>query len=427
VSETIILAAGLEGRDASIAAMLSSLDGGLRFVKASGMADAARAGAHLAIVGCDRGTWPGAMAGIRALRSLNRCCPVVVLAWNSCEDLAIDALRSGATEYFRMPMPVAALREPLRRLLARGGEPGGLCELDGNSAPMERLRAQIARVAPTDSNVLIGGETGTGKELAAQLIHRNSARRGRRFLCINCAAIPDALLESELFGHEKGAFTGADREREGKLQAADGGTVFLDEIGDMNAAAQAKVLRVLEARNMQRLGGHRDIHLDIRVVAATNRDLEQLVREQKFRQDLYYRLNVARIRMPALRERMEDVSPLFERFLAEFARRASRPVPQLRSGLMETLLAYDWPGNVRELRNVAESCLIFSGPLSLGVEDLPEPLRRFSSPENERERLLYALTSAEWNKSEAAKRLNCSRMTVYRKMEKYRIGRAHGA
>jgi DNA-binding NtrC family response regulator len=296
--------------------------------------------------------------------------------------------------------------------------------LIGGSRALQQLRHSIQRVATTDSNVLITGETGTGKELTAELIHRNSRRRDKPFVSINCAAIPDGLLESELFGYERGAFTGAHAAREGKLQFAQGGTLFLDEVGDMNLYAQAKILRAIESRKVQRLGGNREIAVNIRIIAATNHNLEQLTSQQKFRQDLYFRLNVARISLPPLRDHPEDLPALVEHLLAELTPRLDRHVESADPSFLESLLRYDWPGNVRELRNVIESTLVFCSAERITARDLPPYLRgAFAGTArtrgSEREEIVATLRATSWNRSETARRLGCSRMTLYRKMVKY--------
>jgi transcriptional regulator with PAS, ATPase and Fis domain len=310
-------------------------------------------------------------------------------------------------------------------------EPAGGFPLEGiigESATMREIRSRVSRVATSDSNVLITGETGTGKELLAEAVHRKSSRRLKPLVAINCAAIPDTLLESELFGYAKGSFTGADSHNEGRLKAADQGTVFLDEIGDMTAYAQAKILRMLESKEIQRLGCNRGIPLDVRVIAATNQDLEQLSKENKFRKDLYFRLNVARIHLPPLRERREDLLSLVDYYLGRFNRRFGRKVRGLTEEAMECLLAYDWPGNVRELKNLLESIFVEVSAQEISLADLPMHLRLRcdelkSLAGNERERLLWALSAMNWNKSRAADKLNWSRMTLYRKMARYNISR----
>jgi two-component system response regulator HydG/two-component system response regulator AtoC len=304
--------------------------------------------------------------------------------------------------------------------------------LVGGSDAIALVRSAIERVAPCGSNVLVTGETGTGKELIAELIHFQSGRRGP-LVPINCAAIPDGLLESELFGYERGAFTGANASYEGKLRLAQGGTVLLDEVGDMSAYAQAKLLRAIETREVMRLGGRRPVPLDVRIVAATNADLDALVAQGRFRADLYFRLNVARIHVPPLRERPQDVPDLLRHSLEERRAQAS-----FSAEALDCLCRYPWPGNVRELRNVVEVMTLAGGAArELNLEDLPPAVRTAAFPpptrapvhrsaDEERERLLAALRTTHWNKSRAAAQLRWSRMTVYRKMAKYRIGESEG-
>jgi DNA-binding NtrC family response regulator len=298
----------------------------------------------------------------------------------------------------------------------------------GNSAVIARVRQQIAQIAATEANVLITGESGTGKEVAAALIHRNGRVSDRPFVAVNCAAVPDTLLESELFGYERGAFTGASVSRQGKLQYASGGTLFLDEIGDMPLLAQAKILRAIEARVIQRLGSNADIPLSIRLLAATNQELELLVQEKKFRQDLYFRLNVVRLHLPSLRERAEDIPELTEHILQELSQQQHRSPCRIEDDLMKRLQTHDWPGNVRELRNVIECLLVYSSSRSVGISDLPEHVRRTLRSGNggngdQRSRILGALNSTDWNRSKAAEILHCSRMTLYRKMVKFSVQR----
>ena len=362
------------------------------------------------------------------IRRLQPQCPVILLVSESSEALAIESLRRGAGDYLRAPVTVEAVMNAVRPLVRPPTEtPPSLARLAGTSASAEETRARIARFAPASCNVLITGETGTGKELTAELIHRHSTRAARPFVCINCAAIPEALLESELFGHEKGAFTGAHSAREGKLACANGGTVFLDEIGDMNLLAQAKILRAIETRYVQRLGGNRDLPVDVRIIAASNRDLLQLMAEARFRPDLYFRLNVARIHLAPLRERREDIPLLVERFLEEQRAKSPHPIEGLGPELMDLLMRYDWPGNIREMRNFLETVALFADGGWISVAEVPSEYRELlcrapAAAASERDRLLYALTSSEWNKSAAARKLSWSRMTLYRKMAQYRIG-----
>jgi transcriptional regulator with PAS, ATPase and Fis domain len=298
--------------------------------------------------------------------------------------------------------------------------------LIGESAPMQEIKAYISKVAATESNILIMGETGTGKELVAELLHKNSPRQHKPLVCINCAAIPDSLVESELFGHERGAFTGAHATQDGLLKQAAGGTVFFDEIGDMSPYAQAKILRAIERKEVQRVGGKHSMAVDIRIIAATNQDLEHLVTEGKFRSDLFFRLNVARIHLPPLRDRKEDIPLLCMHYIQELNRRLGREVEGLSDTAWEALLRYAWPGNVRELKNLLEAVFINLPSRRIAFVDLPEPFRQRVSavaglPQDERERLLSALFATNWNKSKAAQQLHWSRMTLYRKMTKYQI------
>jgi transcriptional regulator with PAS, ATPase and Fis domain len=291
---------------------------------------------------------------------------------------------------------------------------------------MVALRGYVQKVANSDSTVLICGATGTGKELVAEAIHRASRRRSAPFISVNCAAIPDSLLESELFGYEPGAFTGANERYPGKLRLADQGTIFLDEIGDMTPLGQAKILRVLESREIFPLGARRTSKIDVRFVAATNQPLEPMVQNHTFRQDLYFRVNVARINLPTLRERPEDIAELFRYFVKHFnfknGQQVKMPTPELTSRLS----AYEWPGNVRELRNCVEAVFIDPPVGEIGPHHLPEPFQKiFASHEqdrvSEREAMLAALAHTKWNKKLAARELKWSRMTLYRKLDKYKI------
>jgi two-component system response regulator HydG/two-component system response regulator AtoC len=296
----------------------------------------------------------------------------------------------------------------------------------GPSAVMCELKRDMLQIAKSASTVLITGETGTGKELAAELIHASSSRRKQAFLCINCAAIPDSLLESELFGHAKGAFTGADEYRDGLLVSANGGTIFLDEIGDMSLCAQAKILRVVEKRDVCRVGSNRGVHLDIRFIAATNHDLEAMANSGMFRKDLFFRLNVARIHLPPLRERREDIPFLWRHYCSDLTTRMGMATPEFSEDFLRCLQTYGWPGNIRELKNIVEALFLKDLPEKIGVEHLPRHLRgliesRADLSQQERDALIKALFSAKWNKSEAAKKLHWSRMTLYRKIAKYQI------
>jgi DNA-binding NtrC family response regulator len=297
---------------------------------------------------------------------------------------------------------------------------------------MRDVKRELNLVAKSVSTVLITGETGTGKELAAEFIHEYSARCTKPFVCINCAAIPESLLESELFGHAKGAFTGADELRDGLLFSANGGTILLDEIGDMSLCAQAKILRVIERREICRVGANRGMQLDIRFVAATNQDLEAMASRGAFRKDLFFRLNVARIHLPPLRERPEDIPFLLRHYCRDYSGKSGGSTPEFSEDSLRCLLAYGWPGNIRELKNLVESLFLKDLPPTIKAEHLPRHLRgvigqKANLSQQERDALLAALFSAKWNKSEAARNLHWSRMTLYRKIAKHQISEDSGA
>lgn len=322
--------------------------------------------------------------GVEMLRRAQALAPdtpaIVITAFGSKES-AIEAMRHGAVNYLEKPFDVEEMRlhvahalghrqlsDENRRLKTRLSVQ---TEIIGRSPRVKAIRELIERVAPADSTVLITGESGTGKEVAARAIHRASPRAEKPLVSINCAAIPGDLLESELFGHVKGAFTGADRSRPGLVETANGGTLFLDEIGDMPASMQAKLLRVLQDRKIRRVGGTEEIPVDVRVICATHQDLEALVREGKFREDLYYRIHVIRIRMPGLRERLEDIPEFVRLFLERYATRTGRPAPVADPAFLEAMVSYSWPGNVRELENVIERAATLAGGERLVPDFLP--------------------------------------------------------
>jgi DNA-binding NtrC family response regulator len=370
----------------------------------------------------------------RQVRKLDKGLPLVLVARESSEELAIDAIKTGINDYFRWPVPFEELAASVKRCLGTSRPPlpnlgsAGPSKMVGAGQTVEQIKSCISRLAATRSNVLVTGETGTGKELVAEMIHADSVRAKKPFVCINCAAIPDMLLESEFFGYEKGAFTGAQVSKPGKLRMADGGTVFFDEIGDMTAYAQAKILRTIESKEIQPLGGKGGVPVDFRVIAATNHDLEKLSTEGKFRQDLYFRLNVGRIHLRPLRQRKEDIPALIQYYIAEFNRLFGREVEGFTEEALDYLLAYDWPGNIRELRNALEAAFVNLPPGPVRVIDLAEPFRKripaaYATPISERDHLLSMLLSTNWNKSKTAEKLNWSRMTIYRKLAKYHITR----
>lgn len=368
------------------------------------------------------------------VREYDSTLPLILVTSESSEELAVRAIRAGINDYFKSPVGVEELAASIKRRLvvprAAASNGSGLLigRIIGDGQAMQHVKTYISRLAPTGSNVLLTGETGTGKELVAELIHKNSPRVRKPFVCINCAAIPDTLIESEFFGYEKGAFTGALVTKHGKLRLADGGTVFFDEIGDMTPYAQAKILRTIESKEIQPLGGLRGVAVDFRVVAATNHDLERMTGEGKFRQDLYFRLNVGRIHLPPLRERKEDIPTLIQYYIAEFNRHFRRAVEGFSEEALAYLLRYDWPGNVRELKNLLEATFVNLPAGAASVIDLPEQFRNRlnavqSLVQNERQHLLSTLLLTSWNKSKTAEKLNWSRMTLYRKLAKYQIPR----
>ena len=327
------------------------------------------------------------------------------------------------------------MKAEVLRLRAELGTTYAFDGMVGKSKNMQDVYALMQRAAESDITVLIQGESGTGKELVAKLIHYNSPRKTDPFVAVNCAAIPETLIESELFGHERGAFTGAATRRIGQFEHAQGGTVLLDEIGDMPIALQAKLLRVLEEREIQRVGGTATIPIDIRVIAATNRDLESAVKDGGFRADLFYRLAAFPLVIPPLREHREDIPLLVSHFLQDYAERADESVHGISPAALQTLLAYDWPGNVRELRNAIERALLLETTDRLQVSNLPpqlaavvpsptdprDPVQPLSLQEAERRAVAHALEASDWNITKAAQVLNVNRVTLYRKLRKYNL------
>lgn len=396
------------------------------------LAQIERREANLVVIGATTGLNRTGIALTRSIRLRDPRCAVVLFSETSSEAFALEAMRAGASDLLASTASWSEIAAAVGRLagsvetavdesapLAGGGR------MIGASVSARGVRESIRNAAATDSNVLITGETGTGKELVADLIHRNSARASRPMVCINCAAIPDTLLESELFGYERGAFTGALTSTPGKLEQAAGGTIFFDEIGDMSPYAQAKILRAIESREVHRLGGRRPIRLDVRVIAATNRDLDDLAMNDAFRKDLYFRINVARVHLAPLRERQSDIPPLIDHYVREFNRTFRNDVCDVDPETLDRLLGYAWPGNVRELRNVIESVFGSQPAGRIVWMDLPEWLRRRlgerTAAPGEQERIISALAATNWNKSKAAAHLHWSRMTLYRKLAKYQI------
>ena len=394
--------------------------------------------------------WMEGADGLETLAEIKRLRPdavVVMISGHGTIETAVKATRLGAWDFIEKPLAlektlVTAARALEHARLARENAAlreslGQRAEILGESVPVRRLREQIATAAPTSGRVLIHGENGSGKELVARAIHAGSARHAGPFVEVNCAAIPEELIESELFGHEKGAFTGALARRRGKFELADGGTLFLDEIGDMSLKTQAKVLRALEERAFERVGGKDTIRVDVRVIAASNRDLEGLIRAGRFRDDLYYRLNVIPIEVPPLRERRDDVPALVDHFVALFCAENGKRPKTLSGEALAYFLAYDWPGNVRELRNMLERLVIMAPGDVIDADDLPAPLRpkdtlpagaeprerplREARDNFERAYILAELRANDWNMTRTAERLGIERSHLYRKIKAYGI------
>ena len=330
------------------------------------------------------GTGPSGVEVLQAVKANRPETPVVIITARGSEKVAVDAMKGGAEDYVPKPFENDEIRVVVRRalertrllrehrlLLERVEREFGQGPIVGSGPAMQRVFATIDKVADTDLTVLVRGESGTGKELVAQALHQRSARASRPFVAVNCAAINRELVESELFGHERGAFTGANTRRVGRFEAAHQGTIFLDEIGDMPLETQAKVLRILEERTFERVGGGALVEVDVRVVAATHRDLEAEVKRGRFREDLYYRLKVVEITLPPLRERMADVPLLVERFLTRLAERLGRERKTISSEALAVLARHAWPGNVRELRNVVEQAAVLAAGSCIERSDLP--------------------------------------------------------
>ena len=384
------------------------------------------------------------MEALKRIHAVNPAIPVVIMTAYSSVDSAVEAIKKGAHDYLTKPLDFDRLRHTLEVAMghrrqeedqALSGQPfGDDNRIIGSSVPMRELWDMIVHVAPTEATVLITGESGTGKELVASALHHQSRRADGPLVKVNCAALAENLLESELFGHEKGAFTGADRRREGRFVQAQGGTLFLDEIGETSPAMQAKLLRVLQEHELQRVGGQETIHVDVRIVAATNRNLEEEVAAGRFREDLYYRLNVVVLEVPPLRERQGDIPLLAEYFFRSFARRNNRQVTGITPECMDILNRYPWPGNVRELENSIERGVILMrgeyldvGGLPLAIQrwagrNAPEPVEEPATlKEAERALILKTLRETDGNRSEAARRLQITRKTLLNKLKSYEI------
>jgi two-component system response regulator HydG len=392
------------------------------------------------------------VSGLEALveiRRLNPAIPVVIMTAFASVDTAVAALKKGAYDYLTKPLDFEKLRVTLLRAMEhrqlRAENQDLRRRLDarfdarnivGRSPAMAALLETVAQVAPSEATVLITGESGSGKEMIAEAIHHNSPRREGPYITLNCAAVTETLLESELFGHEKGAFTGAGRRKEGRFVQAHGGTLLLDEVGEMPLSMQVKLLRVLQERELTRVGGEAVVAVDVRLVAATNQDLEEMVAAGRFRQDLYYRLNVVGLQIPPLRERREDIPLLAQHFLEVLSRQNRKAVTGFTPAAMDRLIRMDWPGNVRELRNAVERAVVLARASVIDLEDpgfpAPDPTPSPTPPPEphavgatldavEQQAILKTLADAGGNKSETARRLGITRRTLHKKLKKYGV------
>jgi len=372
---------------------------------------------------------------------------VIILTGHGTIENAVEAMKDGAADYLIKPVNVDELCMRVQRLLRQIDTENEVHllreEVDkkyhfdniiGQSEPMQKIFAQIRKVAPTRAPVMVRGETGTGKELIASAIHNHSERRRQPFLKVNCGALTETLLESELFGHEKGAFTTAIKQRPGVFERADRGTIFLDEIAETSPNFQVKLLRVLQEGEFERVGGTETMRVDVRIVAATHQNLEKLIEDGKFREDLYYRLNVIRINLPALRERREDIPLLVRHFVNEFCDRNSRPPLKVHPKVLNALQQYSWRGNIRELRNRLESMVVYASGNELTVKDLPDDMapEKSEAPsvtmpagtslrDMEKELIRATLLKTNGNRAESARILGMGRKTLYRKLDEYDI------
>jgi len=373
---------------------------------------------------------------------------IMMTAYGSIEN-AVEAMKAGAYHYVTKPVNLDELELVIGRALKSRqieaenanlheqlDQKFGLENLIGQSPAMLQMFDIIRQVAPTRASVLITGETGTGKELVAHAVHNLSPRKAGPFVAVHAAALPTTLLESELFGHEKGAFTGAVERRAGRFEMADGGTIFLDEVGELEPAMQVKLLRVLEERQFERVGGNKTLEVDVRLVAATNRDLKKMVTEGKFRDDLFYRLSVVTVNLPPLRERRDDVPLLVTAFNRQYSQENNTPVREITQEAVNLLMAYDWPGNVRELRNAIEQMVVLARGDRLTVRDIPAAIRSgadltkisvvrpgvtMTVEEAERQLIIQALKETDGNRTKAADKIGMSRRTLHRKLKEYHL------
>lgn len=378
----------------------------------------------------------------RRLKEIDKSLSIIIITAYASVESAVRALKEGAYDYVTKPIDPDELSHIVKNIVNQKKlllenvqlkqkieDLIQVEEIVGESSQIKKVFELISTVAKTDTTVLIRGESGTGKELVAKAIHANSSRKYFPIIPVNCGALNDNLLESELFGHERGAFTGAQYRRKGKFEMADGGTIFFDEIGNVSEKLQVDLLRVLETKQFTRLGGEQLINVDVRIICATNRDLELAVNEGKFREDLYYRLNVFTIFLPPLRERKSDIPLLVEHFIMKYSQIMSKPILKIHPEAMDILMKYDWPGNVRELANAIERAMVIGKPPAITKEDLPfqlleeiiEKPKSDSLEEIERIHIQKVLNQCNWNITKAAKKLGIDRATLYNKINKYKL------
>jgi two-component system response regulator HydG len=385
------------------------------------------------------------MEALLRIRQINPTVPVIMMTAYGSIDSAVQALQAGAADYLTKPLDsnelIVKVQKALRyhqleeeNVLYREqlGIRFDFSRIIGKSAKMHELFDMLATVAPTEATVLLLGESGTGKEIIANAIHQNSQRKERPYVKVNCAALPETLLESELFGHEKGAFTGAIEKKKGRFERADGGTIFLDEIGEMSLTTQTKILRVLQEREFEPVGGTKTVKVDVRIIAATNKNLEEEVKKGKFREDLFYRINVVPLTIPPLRERTEDIPLLSAHFLRLYGEKNKRMLKGFADGVLDALMNYEWPGNVRELENIIERTVIMSRGDTITFADLPPAIAgahetaRNTSPaislkEMERETITKTLQQTGGNRTKTAALLGITRKTLQNKIKEYGI------
>jgi two-component system response regulator HydG len=388
------------------------------------------------------------LEALKRIKEINSEIPIIMMTAYGSIDSAVEALKAGAEDYLTKPLDIDELIIKVKKAIhyrqleeetvlqkERLGIRFDLSSIIGTSSAMKDLFETLSMVAPTEATVLLLGESGTGKELVANAIHQNSPRKDKPYVKVNCAALPETLLESEVFGHEKGAFTGAIEKKKGRFERADGGSMFLDEIGEMSLPTQTKILRVLQEREFEAVGGTKTIKVDVRIITATNKNLEEEVKQGRFREDLYYRLNVVPITIPPLRERSEDIPLLAEHFLRIYSEKNKREIRGFDPTVIDAFVSYDWPGNVRELENIVERTVIMSPGDTIRLDNLPPPIAgsqqtgdqgdrippSTSLKDVERETIVKVLRQTGGNRTKAASILGITRKTLQNKIKDYSI------